>query len=136
MESLTIGEVAKRAGVGIETIRFYERKGLIEDPPRKWSGYRQYPETTIDRLRFIRKAKELGFTLHEINELLELRYDPALSCDEVREKAKLKIKDMEEKIHTLQKMKKALMKLTDACDGSGLISQCPILEALEQGERE
>jgi len=80
MESMTIGKLAKRAGVGVETIRFYERKGLLPEPPRRYSGYREYPESAIDRVRFIRRAKELGFTLKEIGELLELRIRPGTTC--------------------------------------------------------
>lgn len=130
MESLTIGEVAKRSGVGIETIRFYERKGLIEDPPRKWSGYRQYPETTIDRLRFIRKAKELGFTLHEINELLEISADASASCAEVKERAEGKIQNIEQKIQALTRMKNALKKLVSVCDGKSPVQYCPVIASL------
>ena len=73
MQSLTIGRLARRVGVGVETLRFYEREGLIAEPPRRPSGYRDYPPETVDRNLFIRRAKELGFTLKEINELLELR---------------------------------------------------------------
>ncbi len=80
MKPLTIGKVASRAGIGIETIRFYEREGLIAEPPRRESGYRQYPEVAVSRLRFIRHAKELGFSLKEIKELFALRVDPETTC--------------------------------------------------------
>ena len=131
MESMTIGKVAREAGVGIETIRFYERKGLIEEPPRRESGYRQYPEGTAARLRFIKRAKELGFTLKEIKELLALRVEPDTTCDDIRRRAETKINDIEARIGTLKKMKKGLVKLTLSCSGRGPVSECPIIEAME-----
>ncbi len=85
----TIGQVAERSGIGIETVRFYERKGLIADPPRTDSGYRQYPEDVVVRLRFIRRAKELGFALKEILELLSLRVNPDTTCADVRKKRRI-----------------------------------------------
>mgnify|MGYP000641173190 CR=1 FL=1 len=135
MESLTIGRVARRAEVGVETVRFYEREGLIDKPPRRNSGYRQYPEEIVHRLRFINRAKELGFTLKEIKELLALRLDPETTCADVRRRAEAKIDDIEEKINLLQRMKEALAKLTMACSGRGSVSQCPILEAMEDKQR-
>jgi len=135
MESLTIGKVARLAGIGVETIRFYEREGLIEAPPRRESGYRQYPEETVQRLRFIKRAKDLGFTLREIRELLALRIDPETTCADVRLRAEAKIDDIEEKIRLLQRMKEALAKLTMACRGRGPVSRCPILEAMEDEHR-
>ncbi len=132
MKPLTIGKVARHAGVGVETIRFYERQGLIEEPPRSESGYRQYPEETVFRLRFISRAKELGFSLKEIKELLSLRAFPRSRCADVRKSAEAKIKDIEQKVHTLQRMKKALVKLTAACGRRGPVSECPSLEALDE----
>ena len=134
MKPLTIGQVARRAGVGVETVRFYEREGLLEEPPRRESGYRQYGEDIVARLQFIRRAKELGFTLNEIKELLSLRLDPSTTCAEVKDRAQAKIADIEQKIRTLQRMKKALVRLTRACSGSGPTSECPILESLEPQE--
>lgn len=131
MKTFTIGQVAREAGVGVETVRFYEREGLIEEPSRRASGYRQFDESVVDRLRFIREAKELGFTLNEIRELLSLKLDPASSCGDVKERAEVKIADIEEKIRTLQRMKRALVKLTKACSGDGPTSECPILESLD-----
>lgn len=130
MEPLTTGQVARRAGVGVETIRFYERKGLIAEPPRKESGYRQYPEEAVARVRFVRRAKELGFTLKEVKELLLLRASPGSRCDNVRRRAEAKIWDIEQKVQALRRMKKALTRLTAACDGRGPVADCPILEAL------
>jgi len=92
---LTIGQVAKRSGIGLETVRFYERKGLVEEPPRTDSGYRQYPENVVARIRFIRRAKELGFKLSEISELLSLRVDPDSTCSDVRQQTEFKIADVE-----------------------------------------
>lgn len=134
MKPLTIGQVARNAEVGIETVRFYERQGLLEEPARKASGYRQYSEEVVARLRFIKRAKELGFALKEIKELLALRVDPDTTCVEVKRRAEGKIADVEQKIEDLQRIKKALVKLTSVCRGRGPTSECPILDALD-GER-
>ena len=131
MQTFTIGKVARQAGVGVETVRFYEREGLIPSPLRGASGYRQYPETTVSRIRFIRRAKSLGFSLREIRELLSLRVEPAGSSAEVKAHAQAKIADIEQKIRALRRMKKTLVDLTDACDGCGPLRDCPILGALE-----
>ena len=126
---LTIGQVAERSGIGIETVRFYERKGLVEEPPRADSGYRQYPEDVVARIRFIRRAKELGFKLSEISQLLSLRVDPDTTCADVKNQTELKIADVEEKIRVLQGIKTALKKLAASCVGTGPTSECPILES-------
>ena len=131
MNALTIGKVAGLTEVGIETIRFYERQGLIDQPPRKSSGYRQYPTDTVERVRFIRRAKQLGFSLKEIKELLSLRIDPDTTCGDIRDRALIKIGDIESKMKTLQRMKQSLKELALACDGQGSVSECPILEAME-----
>jgi MerR family transcriptional regulator, copper efflux regulator len=136
MQSLTIGQLAKRADVGVETVRFYERQGLLAEPDRKPSGYRQYDEEVVLRLQFIRRAKELGFTLNEIKDLLSLRLDPSTTCADVKRRAEEKIDDIEAKIRTLQRMKKALVKVTNACSGRGALSECPILECLDNGKKE
>ena len=134
-QGLTIGQVARRSGFGIETIRFYERNGLVEQPPRRLSGYRQYPERVISRLRFIKRAKELGFSLKEIKELLSLRVSPTTTCSNIRERAEAKISDIEGKIQSLERMKEVLTGLTTSCGGIGPLSECPIVEALEREER-
>jgi MerR family copper efflux transcriptional regulator len=143
MNSLTIGQVARQAGVGVETVRFYERQGLLEEPARRASGYRQYGEDVVARLRFIKRSKELGFSLREIGELLALRSDPAADCVEVQGRARAKLDDIEAKIRDLQEMREALVKLAASCRGKGPVSGCPILEALcrweadnENGEEE
>lgn len=135
MTTLTIGEVAERAEVGIETVRFYEREGLIDEPPRGRSGYRQFPESVISRLLFIKQAKELGFTLNEIKELLSLRLDPETTCADVKQRAKAKIADIDDKMRSLRRMKKVLAELTESCSGRGPVDECPILEALDPQER-
>jgi Hg(II)-responsive transcriptional regulator len=132
MKPLTIGEVARRAGVGVETVRFYEREGLLEQPARRPSGYRQYGEEVVSRLRFIRRAKELGFSLKEITELLALRDDPDASRADVRRRAQAKVTDIGAKVRDLLRMKEALLTLTATCDGHGPVNGCPILEALNQ----
>lgn len=132
MESLTIGQLAKQAGVNLETVRFYERKGLLPDPPRRASGYRQYPVDMVHRILFIKQAQELGFTLKEAGELLALRVDSKGKCSEVKERAEAKIADIEGKITSLQRMRKALLQLTQSCRGMAPIQECPILDAMVQ----
>ncbi len=134
--AFTIGEVAKRSGIGLEAVRFYERKGLIAEPPRTDSGYRQYPEEVVGRIRFIRRAKELGFALKEISELLSLRVNPDTTCVDVRKQTEFKISDVEEKIRALRRIKTALKKLAASCVGTGPASECPILEALDSQEKD
>lgn len=136
MKAMTIGQVAREAGVGVETIRFYERVGLLEEPPRRQSGYRQYSPDAVKHIRFIKRAKELGFSLKEIKELLYLRVDTSTSCGAVKRRAEAKISDIERKVQDLQRMKRALVKLAAACSGRGPISECPILDALEPNEIE
>jgi len=133
---LTIGQVAHRAGIGVETVRFYERRGLIEEPPRRESGYRQYPEDVVARLRFIRRAKELGFSLKEIVELFSLRVDPDTTCADIKRRAEAKITTMEEKIRSMQGIQRALTKLAASCSRTGPAGDCPILEALESQEKD
>lgn len=134
MTSLTIGQLASDGGVGVETVRFYERKGLLAEPERRPSGYRKYDEEVVHRLRFIRRAKDLGFTLNEIKDLLSLRLDPTTTCADVKRRAEEKIADIKARIRTLQRMNRALVKVTKACNGSGGTSECPILESLESGD--
>jgi MerR family copper efflux transcriptional regulator len=132
--SMKIGEVADRGGVNLQTIRYYEREGLLPQPPRLPSGYRVYSEPTVRRLRFIKRAQELGFTLAEIGDLLSLRIDHDRDRSEVRAIAEAKVADIEEKIRTLSAMKEALLRLTEHCSGHGPASECPILESLDSDE--
>lgn len=136
MQALTIGQVARRAGVSIETIRFYEREGLIAEPPRGASGYRHYPTETVSHIRFIRRAKELGFALKEVRELLALRVHPDISSAEVKTRAEAKIADIEARIRVLQRIRDTLVGITTACDGCAPVSECPILDALDAEKNE
>lgn len=132
MGELTTGQVAKQAHVNIETIRYYERRGLIPEPPRRESGYRQYPQSTVSRIQFIKRAQELGFSLKEIHELLSLRFDHNTPAIEIRKKAERKVEDIDAKIANLQHIKHALLMLIGQCDGHGTVDDCPIIAALEK----
>lgn len=133
-QPLTIGQVARQAGVGVETIRFYERQGLLKPPARRASGYRQYGPDAVEILRFTRRAKGLGFTLREIKGLLDLRINAAATRDEVRERAAAKIAEVEAKIADLQRIGDALRGLMRQCHGHGPATNCPILQAFQQAE--
>ncbi len=138
MNDMTIGKIARKAGVGVETIRFYERKGLIEQPPKPVSGgFRVYRSETVPRVRFIRQAQDLGFSLKEIDELLTLRADPAIDCAAVRDRARVKLGEIDHKITRLQRIGAALEELIAACPGKGALRKCSIMDALEgDGDRE
>lgn len=125
------GELAQQAGVNIETLRFYERQRLLPEPPRSESNYRLYPADAVRRVRFIKRAQELGFSLSEIEELLSLRASPKAKCADVRGRAETKIADIDEKIRSLQTMKKALNNLVAQCSGQQAATQCPILDAMD-----
>ena len=129
--SLKIGDVAGQGGVNLQTIRYYEREGLLPEPPRLTSGYRMFPESTVRRVRFIKRAQELGFSLAEIRDLLSLRENAHAGAQDMRERAKAKVADIEEKIRTLGAMKEALNTLAETCPGCGPLSECPILDALD-----
>lgn len=131
MENMTIGQLARRTELNVESVRYYERRGLIPEPRRSESGYRLYSQEAIARINFIKRAKTLGFSLSEISELLSLRVDPESTCRMVRTRAREKTADIESKIETLQDMKRALVKLTASCRGSGPTSECPILDFLQ-----
>lgn len=131
MSVLKIGEVAKQCEIGIETIRYYERQGLLAEPDRRPSGYRQYDESVVSRLRFIRNAKDLGFTLAEIKELLGLWFDATTKCVHVRQRAELKIRDIEDKIRSLQKMKRSLKRIVSQCEGEDAVDACPLWLGLD-----
>ena len=121
---MTTGTLARRAGVGVETIRFYEREGLLPAPPRRESGYRIYADADLRRVQFLRRAQELGFTLREASDLLALRLDEASDRADVRARASAKIADLE-------RMRTTLAALRDACHGHGTTEGCPILGALD-----
>lgn len=131
MEGFRVGEVAKRAGVNLQTIRYYERRGLLPRPPRTASNYRLYPQDSVRRVLFIKRAQELGFTLKEIQDLLSLRASPRARCADVRNRAEAKVRDIDEKMHTLAAIRKALTRLIGECSGKGPVTECPILDALD-----
>src|SRR6266851_3339344 len=130
-ERLTIGRLAELGGVHLETIRYYEREGLLPRPPRTRAGYRIFPTDAARRLRFIKRAQALGFSLKEIRDLLALRIKPGTQPEQIRARAEAKIADIEQKIRTLRAMKRTLAQLTTRCSGCGPMAECPILESLD-----
>ena len=132
---MKIGEVAKAAGIGIDAIRFYEREGLIPHPDRRPSGYRDYAPGVLLSLHFVRRAKELGFSLREIRELMSLERDESASAGDVRELAERRLVDIEERIKSLQRMRRALRKAVEDCPGRGPASRCSILGSLAEESR-
>lgn len=135
MQTLTVGQLAKQAQVNVETIRYYERRGLVPEPSRRESGYRQYSHDAVERIKIIKRAQELGFSLKEIQELLSLRVDPGTTSADIKRRAEAKLADINTKLRDLKRMKTALMKLTFACRGRGPTSECPILDALQSQAR-
>lgn len=131
MGVLTIGALAERAGVGVETVRFYERRGLVRRPARPRLGYRSYPEEAVGRIRFIRNAQAIGFSLQEIKDLLALRVTAGTSCAAVRSRARAKVIDVERRMSDLERIRSALEGLIASCPGRGTIAACTILEALD-----
>lgn len=132
METMTIGKLAKRAKIKIETIRYYEQRGLMPPPNRRNSGYREYSQSDIDRLRFIKSTKDLGFSLKEVIELLSLKTGQDTTCGDIKTFVQNKVDEIEKKISSLKKIKNALEILNDQCKKRNApVSDCPILEALE-----
>jgi MerR family mercuric resistance operon transcriptional regulator len=132
MNDMTIGKAAQQAGVGVETVRFYEREGLIERPAKPSAGgFRVYPPETVERIRFIRQAQDLGFSLREVCELLDLRADPQADAADVRARATAKLANVNDKMRQLQRIKDALETLIAACPGHGALGCCSSIEALE-----
>ena len=127
---MKIGEVAKAAGIGIDAIRFYEREGLIPKAARRPSGYREYSPEVVVSLRFIRNAKDLGFSLREISELLRLEVTQGTTSADVKALVETKLDDIGERIRALQRMQRALRKLIETCPAGGPLSDCSILHAL------
>lgn len=130
MGPLTIGEVARRAEVNVETIRFYEREGLIDQPARPARGFRHYRADAVERVRFIRKAKALGFTLEEIQQLLSLRATSGAKCEAVRQRALTKVEQIEQKLRDLRRLKAAVVRLAESCHGECEVDECSILASL------
>ena len=128
----TIGRAAKQAGIGVETIRFYERIRLIAQPPKPAAGgFRDYPAATLSQIHFIREAQDLGFSLEEISDLMSLRADPKANCAQVQRRAEAKLAEVEDKIERLQGIGQALGRLIEACPGKGALGACSIIETLE-----
>lgn len=130
---LSIGQVAEESGVGVETVRFYQRQGLIQEPPREGTRRRRYPPEAVARIRFIRGAQNLGFSLKEIDDLLQLRLSPGASKAEIKARAEAKVAEVEAKLCDLQRMRDTLLRLIGACGGTGSLDDCPILEAFDEG---
>ena len=131
MDVLTIGQLARQARVNRETVRYYERRRLLQRPSRSVTGYRVFSDDALRRLRFIRHAKMLGFSLEEIRELLALRINSIDTCERVRERTQAKIADIERKIEALRRMRRALSGLVTACSRRRKTEECPILSCLE-----
>lgn len=127
---LRTGALALRAGVNIQTLRFYEKRGLLAEPPRRESGYREYPASTVQLVRFIKRAQGLGFSLEEVKDLLALRNDGETRCADVRVTAEDKIADIESKMKQLDAMRRALTQLVGSCR-EGRSGHCPLLESLD-----
>ena len=134
MKTLTRGQLARACGIGVEAIRFYERQGLLPEPPRSAAGYRRFGADSIHRLRFIRRAKDLGFSLKEIGELLALHDNPHGDRAEVKALTEAKMTEIEGRVRDLERMRGVLAQLAAECSGSGPISGCPIIHALADDE--
>lgn len=133
---LRIGTVARECGVSIDTIRYYEREGLLLPPRRRASGYRDYDHSAIQRLRFIRSAKQLGFSLDDIRELLTLSADREHGVKGVKQRARARLGMIEERLGQLRRMQEGLQELIDGCPGHGDLEECPILRALSGSQPE
>lgn len=134
MSRLTTSELARRGGVKLPTIRYYERRGILPKPPRTAAGYRVFDADALRRLRFVKHAQNLGFTLHEIEELLALRLDSENKCDDFRHRAETKVRDIEKKINQLNAIRKAINRLIGVCHDRGSANECPLVELLEAPE--
>jgi len=134
MNGITIGKLSKMAGVTNDTVRFYERYGLVTPVGRTESNYRLYREEDAKRLRFIKQAKKLGFSLNEIKELLAITRDPNVTKADIKARINTKAKNIRQKIHDLSRILAALEHLGESCDGHGSLEECPILEFLTENE--
>jgi MerR family mercuric resistance operon transcriptional regulator len=134
MDSLTISQVAKRGGVNIQTIRYYERQGLLAPTSRTEAAYRIFSAESVRRIRFIKRAQELGFSLKEIKDLLSLRIDAHTTQADIRTRTQTKIADVEQKIFHLQAIHASLLRMAEDCSGCGSLKDCPILESLDKEE--
>lgn len=130
---LTIGSLAEAAGVKVATVRYYERRGIIAAPRRTASGYRQYDDSVVDRIRFVRRAQDLGFALDEIEDLLALRVDNPASCGRVEAATRSKLASVESKISELERLRATLQGLVRSCEKRTRTVPCPVLEMLDEG---
>lgn len=131
MSTITIGKVAKSADVSVETVRFYEQKGLIPRAERTESGYRKYNPSIIEQLKFIQRAKNVGFSLSDIGDLITLKSDPDSCCADVMLRAKIKLEEIDNKISELTRIRDSLQNLVSECDGNPKTTECPLIESLE-----
>jgi Hg(II)-responsive transcriptional regulator len=134
MMTMTIGRVAEAAGVNVATIRYYERRGIVPQPRRTSAGYRQYEQSAVDRIRFIRRAQELGFTLDEIEDLLALNVTDPAACHVVEDATRAKLDDVEAKIRDLKRMRTVLADLVRSCQSRQPTTECPVLATLDEGD--
>jgi MerR family copper efflux transcriptional regulator len=128
--SLTVGKLAEAAGVGVETIRFYERRGLVQQPPRRGTGYRVYQPGDVTRIRFIKNAQALGFTLKEIGDLIELEQDTRSQCSDLQVRSDAKIRLIDQKIEELTRMRSELERLSSSCASDQPLSECKLINCL------
>lgn len=131
---MTIGTLAEAAGVNVPTVRYYERRGIIAEPPRTQSGYRQYEQAVVDRIRFIKQAQNLGFALDEIEGFLALRVDDPAACETVEEATRAKLESVESKIAELVRLRGVLRELLRSCEDRERTGSCPVLEILDESE--
>lgn len=131
---LKIGELARRTGVNVQTVRYYERRGILAEPPRTDSGYRQYRPEAVRRIRFIKRAQRLGFTLREIDDLLGLRVEGPGGCAAVEARTSEKLEEVESRLRELDHLRRVLEGLLSACRRHEPTAECPVLEVLEEGD--
>ncbi|PXY32122.1 MerR family transcriptional regulator [Prauserella muralis] len=129
-------EVAARAGVHPQTLRYYERRGLVSEPPRTATGYRVYPAAAVSRVRFVKRAQELGFTLDEVRDLLHLADGGPDDCDSARALARSRLRALEARIADLHRMRESLVELVETCERPRRDRRCPLLDALQTGRKE
>ncbi len=134
MGPLRSKQVAERSGVNLQTIRYYQEIGLLPEPPRSPAGYRRFPPDAVRRVRFIKRAQELGFSLSDVRELLSLRVQSDAACADVLQRTRGKIAGIERKIRDLRSMKAALERLAASCSGASPLGECPILDYLDEKE--
>lgn len=131
--SFTIGELASESQVSIGVLRYYDRSGLLDRFKVEGERRRQYPKASLERVRFIQHARELGFTLNEVRDLLALRADGTATCSDVRNRVHLKIADIDDRLERLQRVRTVLLRLSAACRTHAPMDECPVLDALDHG---